>query len=133
MTSLTKPVRSDHSERDEDMKCKKLVGTAVCVASVVGFGASAFAGEATGSNQGGPNGDGVTGAYFNGNSPCLFSGLEDNDGAGTDPSSGEVQNWGHTKKFLQSLGQDVKGANGPITTPFGEDGCNARDFGLKGD
>jgi hypothetical protein len=108
------------------MMKKPLVGAAICAASIVGLSGAAFAGESTGSNRGGPAGDGVTGAYDNGNSPCLFSGLEDNDGAGTDPSSGETQNWGHTKDFVGG-----GGANGPIVTPHGIDGCNARDFGLK--
>lgn len=108
------------------MKNRTFIGGAICVASVVGVGSSAFAGESTGSNRGGPAGDGVTGAVDHGNAPCLCSGLEDNDGAGTDPSSGETQNWGHTKDFVGG-----GGANGPIITPFGEDGCNARDYERK--
>jgi hypothetical protein len=110
---------------------KRVAGAVLCLASIIGMGGSAFAGEITGSNKGGPAGDGVTGAVGNGNSPCLFSGLEDHEGE-SDPGT-PPQNWGHTKPFLLSIGQDVKGANGPIQTPFGEDGCNARDFGLKGD
>ena len=108
---------------------KQVAGAVLCLASIIGVGSSAFAGEVTGGGKGGPNGDGVTGAVENGNSPCRFSGLEDNDGAGVDP--GTTQNWGHTKPFLLSIGQDVHGANGPIQTPFGEDGCNGRDYGSK--
>jgi hypothetical protein len=123
--------RTTKSEGRDMKTTKQLAGAVLCVASVIGMGSSAFAGEVTGSNKGGPNGDGVTGAVGNGNSPCLYSGLEDHEGEGADPGTG-TQNWGHTKPFLLSIGQDVKGANGPIATPFGEDGCNARDFGLKG-
>ena len=57
------------------------------------LGASAaFAGEVTGSGQGGPDGDGVPGAVGNAASNCLYSGLEDEP---IEP--GTVQNWGHTK------------------------------------
>lgn len=112
------------------MGTRAIMGVVFAAASVVGFAGTAAAGEVTGSEKGGPNGDGVTGAKANGNSPCLFSGLEDNDGAGVDPSSGETQNWGHVKQFLRSIGEDVKGANS--VEVFGEeDGCNARDFGRK--
>jgi hypothetical protein len=98
-----------------------LVGAAICAASIVGVSTVASAGEVTGSGRNGPGGDGVTGMVANGNSPCGFSGLEDEPlGPGT------VQNWGHTKDFVGG-----GGANGPIQTPFGEDGCNARDFGRK--
>jgi hypothetical protein len=105
---------------------KALLGAAFCAASVVGMGAgSAFAGEVTGSGQGGPTEiPGVTGAPSNGNSSCLFSGLED-DEPPTGP--GNVQNWGHVKKANGLSG----GANGPIPGPHGDDGCNARDFGRK--
>ena len=61
------------------------------------LGASAaFAGEVTGSGQGGPEGDGVPGAVENGRSACLFSGLEDFDNQ-EPPEPGTVQTWGHTK------------------------------------
>jgi hypothetical protein len=100
---------------------KIFVGTVIGAVGILGLGTSALAGEVTGSGHGGPNGDGVTGMVANGNSPCGFSGLED------DPlEPGTVQNWGQVKDFLGG-----GGANGPIVTPFGEDGCNARDFGHK--
>lgn len=110
---------------------KKLAGAVLCVVSIVGLGSSAFAGEVTGSGKGGPDGNGQTGARSNSNSLCAFSGQEDHDGAGATPGSGEVQNWGHTKGFLLSIGQDVHGANGPIVTPEGLAGCNGRDFPRK--
>ncbi len=101
-------------------KSKAIFGAAVCAASIVSVGASAFAGEVTGSGKGGPAGDGVTGAYTNGNSPCLFSGLED------DPVvPGTVQNWGHVK--------DSAGGGGANDVESWDWGCNAHDFGLKPD
>ena len=100
---------------------RMLVAAAICAVGTLGVAAPAFAGEVTGGGRGGPAGDGVTGMVANGNSPCGFSGLEDDP---LDP--GTVQNWGHTKDFVGG-----GGAAGPIETPFGEDGCNARDFGRK--
>ena len=59
-------------------------------------------------HQGGPNGDGKTGAYTGSNSECAFSGLEDGSEPGTVAGPGNVQNWGHIPKedreFLTSLG-----------------------------
>ena len=112
-------------------KSKKLVGAFICVASIVGVGGSAFAGEVTGSGKGGPSGDGTTGARANSNSECAFSGQEDHDGEGATPGSGEVQNWGHVKPFLVSIGAPVTGAAGPIVTPEGVTGCNGHNFGRK--
>ncbi len=104
------------------MRVKKLIVVAAITAiGTFGTASIATAGEVTGSGRGGPAGDGVTGMVEHGNSPCGFSGLEDEP---LDP--GTVQNWGHTKDFLGG-----GGAAGPIQTPFGEDGCNARLFGRK--
>ena len=104
------------------MKTKKLfVAIAITAVGTIGIASTAMAGEVTGSGRGGPAKDGVTGMVANGNSPCGFSGLEDEP---LDP--GTVQNWGHTKDFLGG-----GGAAGPIQTPFGEDGCNAHLFGRK--
>ena len=103
------------------MMKKFLVASAIVAVASLGVAGPALAGEITGSGHGGPAGDGVTGMVANGNSPCGFSGLEDEP---LDP--GTVQNWGHTKDFVGG-----GGAAGPIETPFGEDGCNARDFGRK--
>jgi hypothetical protein len=111
-------------ERGTRMRYSKTVaGVAICAASVMGVSAgSVFAGEVNG--NGGP-----TGIWGNANSPCAFSGLEDNNpGTGeVDPSSGETQNWGHTRGHIDG----AKGANGPIDGPEGETGCNANDYGLK--
>ena len=100
---------------------KFLAASMLCAVATFGFSAVASAGEVTGGGKGGPNGDGVTGMVEHGNSPCGFSGLEDEP---LDP--GTVQNWGHSKDFLGG-----GGAAGPIVTPFGEDGCNAHLFGRK--
>lgn len=108
------------------MLTKHLFGIALCAATVTGVGASAFAGESTGSGKGGPANDGKTGAYVNSNSLCAFSGLEDEP---LDP--GTVQNWGHSKDFVIAMGWGGPGANGPITLPWAVEGCNARDFGRK--
>jgi hypothetical protein len=108
------------------MNRKLIVGAAICAASVMGVSGSVFAGEVTGAGgTSGPNGNGTTGMRDNANSSCGFSGLEDGDNDTGTP--GEVQNWGHTKKAFGLEG----GANGPIDTPEGKNGCNARDFGRK--
>ncbi len=62
-------------------------------------GSAAFAGEVTGSGQGGPNGDGIPGSVGNGRSACLYSGLEDGGDYPDQPEGPGVapQNWGHTK------------------------------------
>jgi hypothetical protein len=83
---------------------KWIAGLAVTV-SVVSFGGTAFAGESNGSGQGGPNKElpGKTGAYFNSNSECSFSGLEDfDDTQPTEP--GTVQNWGQIVREAGPLG-----------------------------
>jgi hypothetical protein len=97
----------------------------------------AFAGEITG--NGTPKWtntdrwtDPVTGDpihhTLNGNSPCAFSGQEDNQFQGTpgnlnpdfDPNAGHSQNWGHTKQAA-----DLTGGAGPA-------GCNGHLFGTNG-
>ena len=100
---------------------KFLAAIMLCAVATIGVSGVASAGEVTGGGKGGPGGDGVTGMVEHGNSPCGFSGLEDEP---HDP--GTVQNWGHTKDFVGG-----GGAAGPIDTPFGEDGCNAQLFGRK--
>jgi hypothetical protein len=78
------------------MKLKTAAGVALCAATVIGFGGSAFAGEVTGSGKGGPDGDGVPGGIGKAHSECVFSGLEDFDGL-LPVSPGTVQNWGHVE------------------------------------
>jgi hypothetical protein len=89
---------------------KTLAGVAICACSIIGLGSSAFAGEVTGSGKGGPNGDGIPGGIGNAASSCVFSGLQDFDGAGVQP--GSVQNWGHIaddEAFIEILAS--KGAS----------------------
>ena len=57
---------------------RKLIA-AGALAVGVGVGGTAFAGEDNGSGRGGVDGEGRTGAYYNSNSECAFSGLEDFD------------------------------------------------------
>jgi len=81
---------------------RRLVVMVVSAALLVGVAASAaFAGEVTGNGK-------RTGAYFNSNSECAFSGLEDGE-EGTPAGPGNPpQNWGQIPKadrdFLTSIG-----------------------------
>ena len=76
-----------------DIMKKLLCAAAVC-ATTMTLGGVANAGEITGSGQGGPNGDGVTGMVGNASSICAFSGLDDPD---PDPF-GRVQSYGAIPK-----------------------------------
>jgi hypothetical protein len=85
---------------------RKLIAGAALALIVSGAGGTAFAGEITGSGQGGPEGDGVTGAVANANSECLYSGLDDAD---VDPETGEddfgrTQSYGQIVRHTGSLG-----------------------------
>jgi hypothetical protein len=116
------------------MKIKSVAGAALCVATVIGFGSSAFAGEVTGSGKGGPDNNGIPGGIGKAHSACVYSGLEDHDGL--EPvTPGVVQNWGHVENdpFITIL-EAPKGASevyvrlnipeefgGPIETWIG---CN---------
>ena len=109
------------------MRMRRVLAVAACAVAVVALGAgSAFAGEITGNG---------TLKDVHGNSPCAFSGQEDEqwytDDSDTmlkpEPTRGDPahsQNWGHTKQALGLTG----GAN---DVPAADWGCNARDFGLK--
>jgi hypothetical protein len=86
---------------------RKWVAGGVLAVAVMGAGGTAFAGEGTGSGRGGPNADtpGVTGAYYNSNSECSFSGLEDGSEDPTGPSGpGTTQNWGQIVREAGPLG-----------------------------
>jgi hypothetical protein len=93
------------------------------------FSATAgYAGEITGSGKWIA---GSEGAALNGNSPCSYSGLNDNYVIGGVPlpdAAGftQVQNWGHLKQADPTL---TGGANS--TEAFGGWGCNGREFGSK--
>jgi hypothetical protein len=108
----------------------RLFVVTVVVAALAAFATTAaFAGEITGNGK--PlwtNTDRWTDPVtlepvphtLNGNSPCAFSGQEDNQFPGTtdnpnpdfDPTAGNVQNWGHTKTIA-----GLTGGAGPA-------GCN---------
>lgn len=81
-------------QRGFNVKFKAAAAAALCAASVIGFGGSAFAGEVTGTGQGTPLNARVGPTDRVGNavvspSRCAFSGLEDHDGGTVVP--GEVQ------------------------------------------
>ncbi len=104
------------------MSKTRLIFAAFCAVVVAAIGASsAFAGEITGNGK--PlwtNTDqwGVPHA-LHGNSPCAFSGQEDNQFPGTvdnpnleySPDAGHVQNWGHTPGHVQGGGAGPAGCN----------------------
>jgi hypothetical protein len=100
-----------------------LLVAALCAVLVAAVGASsAFAGEITGNGKPKWTNTDQWGVphTLNGNSPCAFSGQEDNQFPGTadnpnpdfDPNAGHSQNWGHTKQAF-----DLTGGAGPA-------GCN---------
>lgn len=107
-----------------------MLGITVGAVLVLGSASGAFAGEVGGNGQ-------TTGAYYNSNSECAFSGLEDgSEDPGAPSGPGSTQNWGHTKDqplppgiTLTSKGAAVV----TVTTPQGtfSFGCNAHQFGRK--
>src|SRR3954452_15271825 len=110
---------------------RKYLLAAAIAAAIAGLTPStAFAGEVTGS------GKAAQGAA-NANSPCAFSGLNDQDpadgGSGV-VQPGEVQNWGHTKGTAAVISAP-RGAS-DLIVDFGggtfEYGCNAHLHGQKG-
>lgn len=96
---------------------KPLVGIAVCAATIVGFGGSAFAGEWGG------NGELIV---VNGKSVCAFSGLDESDETEihTDPPSDDGM-WGSTpaKGRVQSPGQ-INALSRTAAAIPARDGCN---------
>lgn len=79
------------------MRLTTLLAVPVAVAALtLGGMATASAGEITGNGK-------PTGALGNAQSICMFSGLEDGDGAGfPGPGGAPPQNWGHVRQFLTS-------------------------------
>ena len=104
-----------------------LIVAALCAVVVAAIGASsAFAGEITGNGKTLWTNTDVWGVppgsvphILNGNSPCAFSGQEDDQFPGTvenpnplfDPDGGHVQNWGHTPGHVQGGGAGPAGCN----------------------
>ena len=108
---------------------KVLAAVAIGAASILAMSSTALAGEVTG------NGKPAQGAV-NGNSPCSFSGLDDQspeEGGDGVVQPGEVQNWGHTKGTPVVVSAP-RGAS-DVTLDFGGGafswGCNARLHGQK--
>lgn len=108
---------------------KKYLFAAAIAAAIAGLTPSAaFAGEVTGSGKT---------KTINANSPCAFSGLDDQDpadgGSGV-VQPGEVQNWGHTKGSPVVVSAP-RGAS-DVTLNFGGGdfawGCNGTLYGMKG-
>lgn len=109
------------------MKTRKtLAGAAIAALSIVAMSSTALAGEVTGNGKH---------KEVKGNSPCAFSGLDDQapeEGGGGVPIPGQVQNWGHTKGapiVVSSQGAArvvIDFGDGPFPT-----GCNARLYGHK--
>jgi len=112
----------------------RLIIGAALVAALMALGTSAaFAGEITGNGN-------LKGS--NGNSPCSYSGQEDEqwytDNSDTmrrtDPTKGDPahsQSWG---QIVSANGGHLGGASGqqaPIQTPDGPWGCNGNLYGLK--
>jgi hypothetical protein len=109
---------------------KATIATAVCTFALIGGTASAaFAGEVTGNGK-------ASHGSANANSPCAFSGLNDQDpaegGAGV-VIPGEVQNWGHTRGTAAVISAP-RGAS-DLVVDFGggsfEWGCNGHLHGQK--
>ncbi len=96
------------------------MGVAVCMATVVGFGGSVFAGEYTGSGKV---------KIPNGRSECSYSGLDQPD-TGDNPEDhyggpGDDGLWGMTpaKGRVQNAGQ-LNALFGPGAANPARDGCN---------
>jgi hypothetical protein len=104
-----------------------LAGAAIAALSIVAMSSTALAGEVTGSGKH---------KEVKGNSPCAFSGLNDQDpaegGAGV-VIPGEVQNWPQFKStgFVVSA---PRGASDVVINFGGGDeawGCNGHIYGQK--
>jgi hypothetical protein len=82
---------------------RKWTAATAIVAAGVGVGGTAFAGEVTGSDKGGPESDGVTGAVGNAASECSFSGLDEFNP--DDPDGfGRTQNFGQLVREFGPMG-----------------------------
>ncbi|MHC2999309.1 hypothetical protein OB08_08970 [Microbacterium sp. HJ5] len=84
----------------------------------LGSTGGAFAGERGGNGE-------ETPAGYKAKSLCAYSGLEDFDfEEPVDP--GVVQNWGHIPREVRHA-VATRGASS-VSTPFGEEGCNAHMY-----
>ncbi len=107
------------------MRRKIMLGIAVGAILALGSAGGAFAGEYNANGE-------ATGARSNANSPCSFSGLEDQESDGSGVLRGVVQNWGH---FDLAPHKDISlhggGASEVYLEGFGEWGCNGHTHGQK--
>ena len=85
------------------MRLRTAAATVFATAILLGGAAStASAGEITGNGK-------PTQGPAHANSICVFSGLEDGDGAGfPGPGGAPPQNWGHSKEFFGATPADRK-------------------------
>ena len=84
------------------MKKKFMLAAALAAAVAALTPSAAFAGEITGSGK-------PTQGPAHANSVCVFSGLEDGDGAGfPGPGGAPPQNWGHSKALYGSTPAERK-------------------------
>ena len=98
---------------------RRLVVMVVSAALFAGVGATAaFAGEVNGHN-----GE-KTGAYFNSNSECAFSGLEDGAEGGPAGPGNPPQNWGQIPKDVRAFLTSISSNPGVA--------CNGHLSGRKG-
>ncbi|MET1001556.1 MAG: hypothetical protein ABWZ15_07070 [Acidimicrobiia bacterium] len=112
------------------MKKQYLLAAAIAAAVAGLTPSAAFAGEVTGNGK-------PTQGPAHSNSPCAFSGLDDQDpadgGSGV-VQPGEVQNWGHTKGSPVVVSAP-RGAS-DVMLNFGDGdfawGCNGNLYGMKG-
>jgi len=102
---------------------KTLAGAAICAALILGSSGAAFAGEVGGNGQGTEGPD-------HARSLCVFSGLDDGcDYPGQPAGPGVTQNWGQIPQELRKA-WSTRGA-AVVSTPFGEEGCNAHLYPNK--
>ncbi|TDN88490.1 hypothetical protein [Microbacterium sp. BK668] len=103
------------------MHKKWMLGVAVGTVLALGGAGGAFAGEIGGNGQ-------ETQGPAHAKSLCVYSGLEDGSEGG--PSGpGNTQNWGQIPQELRKAWSDRGAA--VVSTPFGEEGCNAHLYPAK--
>ena len=107
------------------MRVKSITAAALGAAVLVVAGAApSIAGEITGSGK-------PTQGPAHANSICVFSGLEDGDGAGfPGPGGAPPQNWGHVQQAERAAGATVKDLKASGFQPG--DSCNGHRGFLAG-
>jgi hypothetical protein len=107
------------------MRFQSITAAALGAAVIVVAGAApSLAGEITGSGK-------PTQGPAHANSICVFSGLEDGDGAGfPGPGGAPPQNWGHVQQVERANGATVKDLKASGFQPG--DSCNGHRGFLAG-